>query len=382
MNKKNYMKCFRAISIVLCLVTAQSFMLPAMAATAADNGIGAVMDNVSLSLMNNISSAENPWSVIGLARSGKDVPDKYYDIYVKSLEEKLKSRGGVLNQRKYSEYSSAVLALTALGKDPADAAGYNLLEKLSDYDKVVSQGINGAVWALIALDAGGYAVPQAEGVNNLTSREKLVDLMVSRELPGGGWSMGESNADPDVTAMVLQSLSSYMDREDVKAAADRAVEALSRMQKDDGGFESWGYENSESASQVLVALCSLGIDPARDVRFVKNGNTVVSNLINKFYKKSAGGFMHTEGTPVDELATNQAFYAIAAYERFLSGKTNLYDMSDVNRPYNESSKHDSLENPDQKEFHSEISPEISAVRKAAARLAGMILRVAAVQGRR
>jgi hypothetical protein len=332
--------------------------------------------------MNNISSAENPWSVIGLARSGKDVPDKYYDIYVKSLEEKLKSRGGVLNQRKYSEYSSAVLALTALGKDPADAAGYNLLEKLSDYDKVVSQGINGAVWALIALDAGGYAVPHAKGINNLTSREKLVDLMVSRELPGGGWSMGESNADPDVTAMVLQALSSYMDREDVKAAADRAVEALSRMQKDDGGFESWGYENSESASQVLVALCSLGIDPARDVRFVKNGNTVVSNLINKFYKKSAGGFMHTEGTPVDELATNQAFYAIAAYDRFLSGKTNLYDMSDVNRPYSESSKGDSLENPEQKEFKSEIQPEMSAVRIAAVRLAGILLRFAAVQGRR
>ena len=142
--------------------------------------------------------------------------------------------------------------------------------------------------------------------------------------------MGESTPDPDVTAMVLQSLSRYQNIEEVKTATDRALGVLSNIQKESGGYESWKIENSESASQVLVALCSLGIDPETDNRFIKNnGNWVVSNLINNFYKQSPGGFMHTKNTNVNVLATNQGFYALVAYERFTLGKTSLYDMSDV-----------------------------------------------------
>ena len=329
-NLKKY--SLKIISIFLSLLLIQCTVFNVQGYTAAINlySVEDVINNVSQQLLKKNDSAKDPWTVIGLARSGTEVPKEYFRKYYENLESLLKENNGILNERKYSEYSSAVIALTAIGKDPSNIAGYNLLEKLADFNKVVYQGINGAVWALIALDSGEYTVSIVEGIENLTSRDRLIDFILSRELEAGGWSMGESTPDPDVTAMVLQSLSKYQSIEEVKTATDRAMGVLSNIQKESGGYESWKIENSESGSQVLVALCSLGIDPETDDRFIKNkGNWVVSNLINDFYIQSAGGFMHIKNTNVNVLATNQGFYALVAYERFTSGKTSLYDMSDV-----------------------------------------------------
>ena len=44
-----------------------------------------------------------------------------------------------------------MLALTAIGKDPASVAGFNLLKPLADFEQVTKQGINGTIFALLAL---------------------------------------------------------------------------------------------------------------------------------------------------------------------------------------------------------------------------------------
>ena len=54
--------------------------------------------------------------------------------------------------KKHTEYSRVILALTSIGKDAQNICGYDLTAPLLDYDKTVWQGINGAIWALIALD--------------------------------------------------------------------------------------------------------------------------------------------------------------------------------------------------------------------------------------
>ena len=77
---------------------------------------------------------------------------------------------------------------------------------------------------------------------------------------------------------------------------------------------------------MITALTALGIDPATDVRFVKNGYTVMDALLN--YALSEG-FEHITGQGTDQMATEQAYYAMVAYERMMSGDTSLYDMSDV-----------------------------------------------------
>ena len=81
------------------------------------------------------------WLVFALARSGVKVPQKYFDTYYKNTEEYVASVNGVLSRKKNTEYSRVVLALTAIGKDPQNVAGFDLLLPLGDFDETVSQGV-------------------------------------------------------------------------------------------------------------------------------------------------------------------------------------------------------------------------------------------------
>lgn len=263
------------------------------------------------------------WLVIALARSGRDVPDSYYDSVVKAVQ----SAKGQLSDKKSTEYARTILALTAIGKDPTDVGGYDLLARLADMDDVTYQGINGAIFALLALDSGKYDVPAAAEGGTQVTRDGLVAYILAQQLSDGGWALSGTSADPDVTAMALQALAPYRTGDEtVDAAVDKGVQLLSDMQLSDGGYSSWGTLNSESCAQVLIALATLGIDPVSDSRFVKNGLTVLDALLA--YAVS-GGFRHTVDGEADAIATEQALCALTAYARLLDGKTALYDMTDV-----------------------------------------------------
>ena len=263
------------------------------------------------------------WLVIALARSGRDVPDSYYDSVVKAVQ----SAKGQLSDKKSTEYARTILALTAIGKDPTDVGGYDLLAGLADMDGVTYQGINGAIFALLALDSGKYDVPAAAEGGTQVTRDGLVAYILAQQLSDGGWALSGTSADPDVTAMALQALAPYRTGDEtVDAAVDKGVQLLSDMQLSDGGYSSWGTLNSESCAQVLIALAALGIDPVSDSRFAKNGLTVLDALLA--YAVS-GGFRHTVDGEADAIATEQALCALTAYARLLDGKTALYDMTDV-----------------------------------------------------
>ena len=99
------------------------------------------------------------------------------------------------------------------------------------------------------------------------------------------------------------------------------------MQGEGGGFGDAGSATSESCAQVVVALSALGIDPASDARFAKVGGSVLDALCA--FAVPGGGFKHVADGEVNGMATEQGFYALVAYEHLLSGKTSLFDMSDV-----------------------------------------------------
>lgn len=279
------------------------------------------------------SSTEKPafgpvggeWAVIGLARSRYDVSDSWYAAYYAALEQTAKESRGVLSDRKYTEYARAVLALTSIGKDPRDVAGYDLLAPLGDYDAVMKQGVSGAAWALIALDCGGYDVPACPSAATQATRDMYVSAILASELSGGGFSVyGTGSADADMTAMALTALSNYKDDAKVSAAINRGLEKLSSMQEDDGCFPG-GY--SESVSQVIIAISSLGIS-TDDARFVKNGVTLL-NVLEKF-AASDGGFIHTaSAAAVNAMSSEQALCALDAAYRVSAGKTSLFSMTDA-----------------------------------------------------
>lgn len=266
------------------------------------------------------------WLVFGLARSGLKTPQKYFDTYYKNVEDYIVSVDGVLSRKKNTEYSRVILALTAIGKNPADAAGFNLLLPLGDFDETVRQGVNGAIFALLALDSGGYEIPEAPEAETQATRELYVGELLRREIPDGGWALTGGTPDADVTAMALQALAKYRDRQDVEDAVQRGLAALSALQEPNGAYLSWDEENSESVCQVIVALTELGISLDNE-RFVKNGQTL-PQVLERFACED-GSYRHSLNGNSDEMATEQAFYALAAIHRAETGKTTLYDMTDV-----------------------------------------------------
>lgn len=269
-----------------------------------------------------VGSIGGEWMVIGLARSGRKIPDAYYDNVVKYVRENI-NKQEQLHNAKSTDNSRVILALTALGKDVTNVDGHNLLVGLSDMDYVCGQGINGPIWALIALDSGNYPVPKG----NVT-REALIQVILEARLEDGGWAFSGDVSDPDMTAMALQALAPYCKENDkVKNAVDGAVQTLSQMQNSTGGFTGVDGNSSESISQVIVALTALGIDPAMDARFVKDGISAFDALLA--YYVSGGGFKHVLSGELDGMATEQAYYALAAYYRFIADKTSLYNMADV-----------------------------------------------------
>ncbi|MEG1069450.1 MAG: hypothetical protein RSE27_04530 [Ruthenibacterium sp.] len=274
-----------------------------------------------------IATTGGEWTIIGLARAQYDVSSDYYARYLANVLRETAEKKGVLHAKKYTEYSRVVLALSAIGYDVTDVAGYNLLTPLADYDKVVWQGINGPIWALMAFDAHGYDIPSTQGGKQST-RENLMAAILQAELAGGGWALSGNRADVDVTAMALLALAPYCDKNAAaQAAVERGLHLLSAAQNATGGFGSWGVDNAESCAQVIMALSALKIDAATDARFIKNGKTALDALCA--YAVDGGGFKHIPNGNRDGMASEQGYCALVAYDRMINGKTALYTMSDV-----------------------------------------------------
>lgn len=270
-----------------------------------------------------VGSIGGEWMALGLARSGRTVPEGYYDAVVKYVKDNIDSNGR-LDKNKATENARIILALTAIGKDVTNVDGHDLLAGLNEMSYLSKQGINGAIFTLIALDSHSYT-PAGD-----VTRDKLVQAILDAQISSdGGWSLDGKNADVDMTAMAIQALAAYYkSNSSAKKAVDKGLSWLSSVQQNDGGFTSWGAANSESCAQVIVALTALGIDPTKDSRFIKNGVSVLDALCS--FAVNGGGFKHlaTE-TSANGMATEQGFYALVAYYRLLNGQTSLYDMTDV-----------------------------------------------------
>lgn len=274
----------------------------------------------------NTLDATAEWMLLGYARSGADTTS-YAKRYLADAKAKLAS-GDAFGYGRTTDYSRVAIAITALGGNAADMNGINVFDQLSDFDTTLAQGLNGAIFALIAVDTNSdYQFTATTSGSTATTKQGLVDYILSKEMADGGWNLYGTTSDVDITAMALQALAPFKDQTAVATAIKRGVAVLSTSQNDDGGYTAYGVDSVESVAQVITALAALKID-AKSADFTKNGHSLIDSLLS--FHIAGSGFAHTLGGTVNGMATEQSYYALVAYNRYLNGQTTLYDMSDVN----------------------------------------------------
>ncbi|MFD1738604.1 DUF4430 domain-containing protein [Bacillus salitolerans] len=254
-------------------------------------------------LANNIGE----WEVIGLSKAGKEIPASYLEE-VKNVV--TTSEGQFTRITDYERYTLGILAA---GGNPTDFEGYNLVEHIYNGD-VTKQGLNGVIFALLALDSAKFEVPKTA----TWTREKLVSSLIENQNQDGGWAWdGSESSDIDTTAMVITALAPYKNQVDVNSKIDLAVQYLSAQYLDSK------VNNSSTAAQVIIALTALGMNPTSEL-FSNNGQSIVSYLLT--FQNADGGFDYQGGEVSDVFSTDQAFRGVVAYHLFLNGEGSLYNL--------------------------------------------------------
>lgn len=283
-----------------------------------------------------VASDRGEWAVLGLARAGVALSDEYIQAYygkvVAYVKANIGSDGVLVDPESHNptvtDNERIILALTAIGKDPANVGDKNLLTALQNKDimqvtDTSKTDINGLVFGLLALNSGNYT----------QDSYWLVQAILTQQNKDGSWSSSadtKPDGDVDMTAMALQALAPYYNEGDdttVNAAVDKALQWLSAK------YKGKGYTSAESCAQVVVALSALQLNANSDSSFVKTVDGAPTSVLGdllRYYLGEGQGFKHAaSGKTADQKATEQALYAMAAYERYCRRTKALYDMTDA-----------------------------------------------------
>lgn len=283
-----------------------------------------------------VASDRGEWAVLGLARAGVALSDAYiqayYDKVVAYVKANIGSDGVLVDPESHNptvtDNERIILALTAIGKDPANVGGKNLLAALQDRNimqvtNTSDTDINGLVFGLLALNSGNYT----------QDSYWLVQAILTQQNEDGSWSASadtKPTGDVDMTAMALQALAPYCNEggdTTVNAAVDKALQWLSAK------YKNTGYTSAESCAQVVVALSALQLNANSDSSFVKTVDGAPTSVLGdllRYYLGEGQGFKHAASLKTaDQKATEQALYAMAAYERYCRRTNALYDMTDA-----------------------------------------------------
>ncbi|MHC1722355.1 MAG: immunoglobulin-like domain-containing protein [Aminipila sp.] len=216
--------------------------------------------------------------------------------------------------------ANVINGLSALGYDPTELWTVNHT-KFSAVDKLKTINIDSmnndqkkayrtiAPYVLAAFRQGDYSTEQQESVH--------IKFLIEQLNLDSNWT-----SVVDFPAMMMQGLTPYYDRIEVKKALDAAVEKLSAKQGANGSF---GNPNSDA--MVIITLAQMGIHSANDSRFIKNEKSLLDGLL--LYKTNDDKGFSYNGKDYNELATSQGLLGlISALNVMDTGKAyNVYDFS-------------------------------------------------------
>lgn len=254
------------------------------------------------------------WIVMDFARAQAWTPAGFADYYGK-VEALAKSTKGGMDSKYPTDLARYTLAVTALGYDATNIAGYDLTKTLQDVSALKAQGTNGLVFALLALDSGSYPADV---------RQEIVEGILAAQKDDGGFTYDPKyDSDPDLTSMAIQALAPYMGQQKVGIAVENALMCLSKMQQADGGFTAWGESSCESTAQAIIALNAAGV-PLTSEYFVKDGHSLMDNLMS--FQQADGGFAHKQGDASSAYTTEQALRALVDTYLVVHEGTTIYNV--------------------------------------------------------
>lgn len=293
---------FSAVCAVIAVQTALSFSAVSRTAFAAEippkeenrAAIDEAFDYLTGergSFFEGLEFGQSDWAAYCAARLGGEYAESAEDY-----AESVRAAVSEMSEESFmppTELQRAAIVLSGFGECPAEliaAAAYNN----TDLDK---QGLNAWIWALIAANCAGA---ETEGVN---TRESLAEHIISAALPDGGFTLRGDKADCDMTAAAIYALAP-LDTPAARKALAAALDCLSDMQLEGGGFSSMGKENCESAAQAVIAFTAAGYD--------MNDSRVSRALGAMIEYRREQGFAHTPDGKANGVATVQALQALTA----------------------------------------------------------------------
>ncbi len=235
------------------------------------------------------------WPVVGFVRGDFQNEERVKDLlesYKIDLISQLKKQNGEIDEDYYSSYERNSIGAKYIGLDPRNIVGYNIVTKIDSRENVEKQGINAVAFALISSNVVG---------EKLSNEDTYIDIIIKDINDRKLYNDDQAS---DYVTMSIQGLSYYYDREYVKKAVDLWLDELSNLQKEDGSLG-----NCESTCELIIALTSLGIDPRKDERFIKDGKTLLDGL---YEYKGEDGYLHTkdEDAKYNHLSTEKSFLAL------------------------------------------------------------------------
>ena len=213
-----------------------------------------------------------------------------------------------------TDYAGIIFGLIASDGNPHDFFGCDIADELAKMQDsqtgLFGSYPNQQIYAILALDAAKEPYNRIAAVNALISTFRTADGAFGY-LPFDPSFGTEITADVDITAQTLLIL----DSEENSDIISSAVEYLASQQLENGGYASWGTENSNTLEAVISTLSTLTL--LEDQRFIKNERSL-SDVLGDYILEN--GMLTWEAGSTDEnlLATQQG---LIAFGDIIAGKS-------------------------------------------------------------
>lgn len=298
------------VAFIACCVCLQALMIPTAHAASVNDQAKArgALEKVENWLLDkgNISD----WTAIGLAANDKTVPLSY---------QQHKGDEVLTNRAVYeavSELSLSMLGYYASGVDTSNIAGINMMSYLVNHQAMEKEGGYGLALAYIAY----LATPHGFLDRPFWYPDLWYYKLVENQLSDGSWS-GAEGQDGDIqsTMLVLSSLRlAYGSPTDtLEPIINNALDYVMSKQHKDG---SWSGSTLETA-YAIMALLTADVDPSSE-----QGESIQRGIAYLLSQQTKGGsFVDTISSKDEKIVSEQAYLALTAYERWLSGEGQLFE---------------------------------------------------------